>query len=210
MLLNILKSNTLFMNKIFKVLFLTMSSFCFSQNFNAGTIIGINTSQVSFDNLSGFNKIGIRTGTFVNREFGEFDGQLELLYINKGSRQSIDSDTYSEGYRLHLNYIEIPLSLKKNLYKNIDFEIGGSISYLLNWVEKYDGVENYGIDVNNVEYSAHIGVECPIRNNLYLNTRLSNSILPIRSHSSDQMYKWYHGQYNTSISFVLYYYFIKK
>ena len=55
------------MNKIFKVLVVTISSFCFSQYFNAGTIIGINTSQVSFDNLSGFNKIGIRTGAFVNK-----------------------------------------------------------------------------------------------------------------------------------------------
>jgi hypothetical protein len=198
------------MNKIFTFLFLTISSFCFSQNFNAGTIIGINTSQVSFDNLSGFNKIGMRIGAFVNKQFGEFDGQLELLYINKGSRQGINSETYSEGYRLHLNYIEIPLSVKKDLYKNIDFEIGGSISYLLNWLEKYDGIENYGFDMNKLEYSIHIGIEYPIQNNLYLNTRLSNSILPIRSHSSDQIYKWYHGQYNTSISFVLYYYFIKK
>ena len=47
--------------------------FTFGQNFNAGGIIGINTSQVSGDNLSGFNKVGIRTGGFVNLEFDMFE-----------------------------------------------------------------------------------------------------------------------------------------
>ena len=198
------------MNKILILFLFIVSSFCFGQNFSSGIVLGINTSQVSFDNLSGFNKIGIRSGAFVNRNFNKFQGQIELLYINKGSREHINSDTYSEGYKLQLNYIEIPISFKKRIYRNIDGELGLGVGYLLNWTEKYDGYDNYGIEMEKLEYSIHIGFEYKIRQNLYLNSRLSNSIMPVRSHATDNIHKWYHGQYNTSISFVLHYYFFKK
>lgn len=200
------------MNKISILFVFIISSFCFGQNFNAGTILGINTSQVSFDNLSGFNKIGIRGGAFINKQFHSFEGQIELLYINKGSREKIDQEMYSEGYRLYINYLEIPISFKKEIYKKTKLESGMGISFLLDWTEKYDGFDfpNYGFEMKKIEYSAHIGLEYEIRKNIYFNIRLSNSILPIRSHSLDPIYKWYHGQYNTSISFVVYYYFLKK
>jgi len=146
------------MNKILGF-FLFLSGCCISQNFNAGPIIGINTSQVSFDNLAGFNKIGLRMGAFVNRNFNKFDGQIELQYINKGSREKIHNNTYHQGYRFQLTYIEIPISIKKTIYKNMDTELGGSIGYLLNWREEYDGIENYGVQMNKIEYSLHIGFE---------------------------------------------------
>ena len=62
-------------------IFIFFHLFTFGQNFNAGGIIGINTSQVSGDNLSGFNKLGVRIGGFVNREFNAFTAQIELQYI---------------------------------------------------------------------------------------------------------------------------------
>ena len=66
------------------------------------------------------------------------------------------------------------------------------------------------LDLNKIEYSVHIGLEYKINTNLYFNTRLSNSISPIRPHSVSQIHRWNKGQYNTSISFVIYYYFFKK
>ena len=58
------------MNRII-ILFLCLNGFCLGQNFQAGTIIGINTSQVSGDNLAGFNKLGARLGAFVNKKIVE-------------------------------------------------------------------------------------------------------------------------------------------
>ena len=107
-------------------------------------------------------------------------------------------------------YVEIPFSVKKNLYNNIDAELGGSVGYLLNWIEQYDGLDDYGIKVNKIEYSTHIGLEYQINEYLHFNIRLSNSIRPIRPHTANHTYRWHKGQYNTSISFVIYYYFIKK
>jgi len=203
------------MNKILILFFSIIHTFCFSQNFNAGSIIGINTSQVSGDNLGGFNKLGFRIGGFVHRSFDRIDAQIELQYINKGSRELIEKNTYNEGYKFQANYLEIPVSIKKNIYTNTNVELGGSIGHLLNWSEQYDGLDNYGIDVKKIEYSIHIGIEYQINTNFYFNTRLSNSILPIRPHSTNpssltQIYRWNKGQYNTSISFVMCYYFFKK
>ena len=55
--------------------------FCISQDFNAGIIGGFSTSQVSGDELSGFNKIGPRIGCFVNKKINWYYLQLELQYI---------------------------------------------------------------------------------------------------------------------------------
>jgi len=196
------------MNKII-ILFFLFSGFCFSQNFNAGIIYGINTSQVSGDNLSGFNKIGVRLGGFVNRDFGSFITQLELQYINKGSRQYISNNSFEEGYRFTLNYVEIPCLIKKELSGKHLIEAGISIAHILNWSEKINGYLEPGIDINKLDYNLHIGLDYKIINNLYLNTRLSNSFIPIRKHGSGQTYKWNKGQYNTSLSFILLY-LIKK
>lgn len=198
------------MNRGLIFFFFTFTTFSFSQNFDAGLIVGINTSQVSGDNLSGFNKLGVKMGGFVNRKFNSFTAQLELQYINKGSREVTNDDTHQEQYKFQLNYIQIPCMIKTSIYKNIDVEVGASIAYLLNWTEKINGYESLGIDVNKLEYNTHIGVDYKINRTLSINTRLSNSITPIRPHASGKTYRWNKGQYNTCLSFVLCYYFNKK
>ena len=43
-----------------------LSSYCYGQNFKAGLIAGVSTSQVSGDQLGGFNKLGLKLGGSVN------------------------------------------------------------------------------------------------------------------------------------------------
>tara|TARA_B100000579_G_C22722762_1_gene800255 strand:- start:422 stop:1027 length:606 start_codon:yes stop_codon:yes gene_type:complete len=201
------------MNRILYFLLFAFPILAISQNINAGSIIGLNTSQVSGDNLSGFNKFGIRCGGFVNRKFNDFHIQIELQYINKGSRETIKKDMYNEGYRFQVNYIEMPLLINKMIYRNTSIETGLIIGYLLKWSETYDNLDSSGIDVQKTEYSFLIGCTQKIANKLYLNSRFSSSIIPIRDHFSRQTIGLNKGQYNTSISFALYYYFgsiIKK
>ena len=201
--------NTSLMNKII-ILFLLLAGTCLSQNFRAGAIIGMNTSQVSGDNLAGFNKLGIRAGGFINKEFDFFTAQIEFQYINKGSKEIVENDTYQEGYRFSLNYIEIPIGIKTPIYNKTWLELGCSFGYLLRWNEEINGYEELGISVNELDYSLHVGLDYKLREKLYLNTRLSNSIIPIRKHASGQVYKWNRGQYNTCLSFILYYYLGNK
>ena len=207
------------MNKSSIILLFLVYSFAYSQNFSAGPIIGINTSQVSNDNLGGFNKIGLRLGGFVHKAFENFDFQMELQYINKGSRENIGQNTYSEGYRLNVNYIEMPLLIQKsNSYiYDIDIELGLIFGYLLKWTETIDGIDEAGDNINNywvesirsIEYSFLIGFKKQITQQLYLNTRLSNSLFPIRGHFSSFGPDG-NPQYNTCISFSLYYFLNKR
>ena len=85
-------------------------------------------------------------------------------------------------------------------------EIGCAVGYLLNWEEEINGYPEGGIEVNNLDYNIHVGFDYKLTKKLYLNTRLSNSITPIRKHASEQTYRWNKGQYNTNLSFILYYY----
>ena len=58
----------------------------------AGLIAGISTSQVSGDQLGGFNKLGIKFGASVNHFINSASrGQLALYYIDKGSND-VNSD----------------------------------------------------------------------------------------------------------------------
>ena len=193
------------MKRLLLLLYFIFINYSFGQNFKSGLTMGLNTSQVSGDNLSGFNKIGLRSGGFISIKTASFITQLELQYINKGSRELINQDTFSEGYKFQLKYAEMPISLKKKASNNILCEFGVSIGYLLDSSETINGHEETSLNVNKLEYSFHVGFDYFISKNLAINTRVSNSLGPIRPHSSGQTYRWNRGQYNTSISFVLYY-----
>ena len=136
---------------------------------------------------------------------------MEIQYINKGSRENIGQNTYSEGYRFNTNYIEMPLLIQKsNSYiYDIDIELGLIFGYLLNWTETIDGIDESGDDINSIEYSFLIGFTKQIYQQLYLNTRLSNSLFPIRGTLSKLDLRG-NPQYNTCISFSLYYFLNKR
>ena len=194
------------------MILIIISNATLSQTFDLGLVGGINTSQVSGDGLGGYNKLGLRIGGFIKKELDHFNAQIELLYINKGSRSNalINNDySYIDNYILKLNYVEIPIIIEKKIYKYIYAQSGLSIGRLIYMSELNNNYEINGISANNTEYSMHIGINSRLENNMYLNIRFSNSVFPIRAHSSGQTYKWNRGQYNTSLSISLNY-IIKK
>ena len=97
------------MKKIFfLIIFISSINYSsFSQEFNAGISAGISTSQISGDNLAGFNKAGIILGGFVNRKINNLlMVQMEMIYIQKGS--SNPNQNVNNLADIHLDYIEIP------------------------------------------------------------------------------------------------------
>ena len=73
-------------NKLLLYLFTFCSIFSFSQNFKGGVIAGIATSQVSGDNLGGFNKAGIYLGIFSEFPISHISNiKMEMSFIQKGS-----------------------------------------------------------------------------------------------------------------------------
>ncbi|MEO6902004.1 MAG: porin family protein [Bacteroidia bacterium] len=200
------------MKKQFLFLFLlTITSVSIAQNrFLLGVKAGLSASQVSGDNLAGFNKAGLIGGLTLNTKFNnQWGAQLEMLYIQKGSKAiNKPSDPNYEYYLLQLDYIEVPLLLQYHQKKFI-FEAGPGFGYLVREKE-YNAFDDItGIrPFNKSELAINLGVSYLLFNKFEIGWRYTNSISSIRNHVSGAKV-WYNpGQQNTVMAFTLTYKFI--
>ena len=189
-------------------LFLTfLSLFSFSQNFKGGVIAGSATSQVSGDALGGLHKAGLYLGVFTQLPISPISNiKMEMNYIQKGSNNPKISENLVPD--ISTSYIEVPISV--NYYQNeiMCFEIGLQTAFLLNFSDNdlYGPIPNdQSIPFNKVDLGAFIGMNYHLTDNILLNSRISNSILPIRPHASGAIYQLNRGQYNSVLSFTIHY-----
>ena len=189
-------------------LFLTfLSLFSFSQNFKGGVIAGIATSQVSGDALGGLHKAGLYLGVFTQLPISPISNiKMEMNYIQKGSNNPKISENLVPD--ISTSYIEVPISV--NYYQNeiMCFEIGLQTAFLLNFSDNdlYGPIPNdQSIPFNKVDLGAFIGMNYHLTDNILLNSRISNSILPVRPHASGAIYQLNRGQYNSVLSFTIHY-----
>jgi len=194
-------------------LFLLFCSITFSsvaQNFRAGLIAGLSTTQVAGDQLSGFNKAGVMGGGFVNREFSEQTSlQMEIYFIQKGSRKPLQSEADNQFYVMRLSYVEIPLLLQWKAGPKLIFEAGPSIAVLIFSEEEreYGAYEPFP-PFEKTDLSGQFGISYPLSEKLNVNSRFSQSIIPIRPFVQSSLNDFFNeGQYNTVISFDLQYRF---
>ena len=175
-----------------------------AQEFNAGILTGLSTSQVSGDNLGGFNKAGLILGGFVNRDINSLLSlQIEMMFVQKGSSNPKPENLLGE---IHLDYIEIPIILTIKNSEKINFDLGLHISALIDgYYQDIYGIMENQIDFNDFEFGGLCGVSYKLSDKITLNTRLSNSIIPIADHASGQVYRFNKGKYNTGLNFVIKY-----
>ena len=176
-----------------------------AQNFGGGLIAGVSTSQVAGDMLGGFNKIGLLAGAYTNLKIKEnLKLQLEIIYIEKGSRNpNIHKINIAE---ITLSYVEVPISINLQQKENLGVEVGILPAFLINAKMNNDFSE-IEIDPTFTKYDfgVYAGINYHITDNIILNTRISNSIIPIRPHVSGATNGWNKGQYNTVLSFAIHY-----
>ena len=103
-----------------------------AQSFAGGALLGFNASQVSGDNLGGYDKAGISGGFFVSKPINEkSELEMRITYSAKGSR---DVPNFEKGkytaYYLKLNYVEVPL-LYRYKFKMVWLMAGLSGGYLI-------------------------------------------------------------------------------
>ena len=193
------------MKRIFFLIILFIFQFKSSaQEFNAGFLSGLSTTQVSGDNLAGYNKAGLIIGGFVNRDISpSLALQIEMMYIQKGSSNPKVENLIAE---INLEYIEIPLILVLKSSEKINFDFGIHISALIDGYYKdiYGILENQ-IEFNNYEFGGIGGIAYKLNEKISLCTRLSNSIIPIANHASGQTYRLNKGKYNTGLNFIIRY-----
>jgi len=185
--------------------FLTLS--IQAQNFGGGIIAGISTSQVSGDQLGGFNKAGFLVGAFTNKSISPLLSiQMEMTFIQKGSNNpKMNENSISD---INLSYVEIPLLLKYQQSNTIAIEGGIETAFLISSSDndiygKISATNTRGF--NTTDIGVFIGLDYSISPRLILNSRISNSIIPIRAHASGATYKLNKGQYNSVLSFALHY-----
>ena len=95
----------------------------------------------------------------------------------------------------------------KNLNKKIEIEIGNEINVLVFQKEEIDYYVDNSREVNKLEYCFLFGLNYKINKKYSANIRATNSIIPIRKHSSGETYRFNRGQYNTTISINILYNF---
>lgn len=187
--------------------FFLFSNLTSAQNFKGGIIGGISTSQVSGDNLGGYHKAGLCIGVFTQLPISSISNlKMEMEYIQKGSRnQKMNQNGIPD---ISTSYLEIPISL--NYHQNEQLTIEGGIQTALLLTSKDNdiyGSVNSDINdpFNKTDISAFIGMYYHLTKSLSLNTRLGNSIFPIRGYDGEKIFIFYRGQYNTVLSFTLHY-----
>jgi len=180
----------------------------YGQRFHGGPMTGLVVSQVDGDNLGGYNKPGIRAGGWVNTHISKLTTlQLELQYIQKGSKiseQELKSGNY---YHTQLNYLQISFLGKYELMPKVYGEAGLAGGYLFEALEDLDGAGFIEPQRSFDEYelSLLIGLNYQFNEKFTGNIRLNYSALPIRDHPGGQVYFIDRGQYNNALSFSLYY-----
>ena len=183
-----------------------------AQSFGGGIIAGASTSQVAGDLLGGFNKIGILAGAYTSLKVKEIlNFQFEISYITKGSRNPNIYESNHPNYEkieITLSYIEMPLTINLQQKENLGVEFG--IVPAFNISATLNSADAKNISVPNPQYKKYdlgvcAGINYHITDNIILNTRISNSIIPIRPHTSGATNGWNRGQYNTVLSFAIHY-----
>ena len=183
-----------------------------AQSFGGGIIAGASTSQVAGDLLGGFNKIGILAGAYTSLKVKEIlNFQFEISYITKGSRNPNIYESNHPNYEkieITLSYIEMPLTINLQQKENLGVEFG--IVPAFNISATLNSADAKNISVPNPQYKKYdlgvcAGINYHITDNIILNTRISNSIIPICPHTSGATNGWNRGQYNTVLSFAIHY-----
>tara|TARA_B100000683_G_scaffold257153_1_gene278377 strand:- start:1511 stop:2104 length:594 start_codon:yes stop_codon:yes gene_type:complete len=192
-----------------KSIFTSLCILCFAitsaQNFDAGLIGGFCTSQVSGDNLSGYNKLGSRFGAYINYPINKkMSYQLEMQFLQKGSKKPYTENS-PETYLFELNYIELPATLNYQVKKGISIESGLGTAFLVDYKEQ-DEITDINTDKpNTLALDFLLGVQYDIKKNLKLNIRYANSISRIRKHASEEESGLNSGQFSSLVSFALMY-----
>jgi len=203
------------MKKKFAILlfcgFLTLS--IQAQNFGGGIILGLSTSQVGGDDLAGFKKAGLLVGFFANKKILEsLSFQMEMTFIQKGSNNPDMNDFEHKNYNfpdISSSYIEVPLLLQYHQNNKLIIEGGMQLAYLIDgyYNDSYGRLEN-GNSFIQYDFGLLLGIDYKYSEKISLNTRLSNSIIPIgvedheviNSYNSSKK-----GRYNTVLSFSIHY-----
>ena len=193
--------------------FLAITLSAQGQRFTGELTGGMAGTQVSGDQLSGFDKGGIMAGAGVRMKLGKkSDLGFRILYFQKGSRKPSDLENGDPSYYLlRLNYLEVPILYRNKFYKKFFVEAGPSIGFLVGSSEQdQDGELQYRTEFNDIDFSAAVGLGYSFSPKTEFTFGYYQSLIPVRPHSGNAEYRLNQGQYNSSITFTFTYNLIPR
>ena len=201
--------NSTFLKTVLTVVFLfILASFSQAQRFNAGVLAGGDASQVDGDTYDGYHKFGYFGGGFASLRISPHSSfQMELEYIQKGSRRVDTTTSGGTQYLLRLHYIEVPFLYQYTFKKRFYFEAGPAADVTIGSLELRDGIEETGaVPLRPVTLTGIFGFGACITNHLRINLRSNYSLISIRSKNNYGGYRrilFETGQYNNVLSLSL-------
>jgi hypothetical protein len=189
------------------IILLFTGKFANGQAFTGGITGGISVNQIDGDEYKGYNMLGATGGAYVQtNKAGKWQIQGEIKYFLKGAEQKPTPDN-PNFYKVHLNYVQIPVLVNYYLNERIFPEAGIAAGYLFWAREDRDGNGFHTPDkaFSPIDLSFEGGMNFQITKVIRANIRLSYSIIPIRQNPGGQVFRFDLGQYNSSLSFNLYY-----
>lgn len=171
-----------------------------AQEFRGGIIAGIAGTQVLGDGYSGPNKPGICVGPYVNLSLtNKSSVQMQLEFMQKGSRENPDSTNNFSSYLLRLSYVQVPIMYQYRHSDKLGFEVGGSYGVLVgSYEEGYaaNGQFYTGSAFEDRDVSFHAAMHYYINEKLKAEFEFSHSLLYIRPEPSRPTWFFNQGEFN--------------
>lgn len=175
---------------LFLLICLVLAKSIYSQAFYGGLALGGVTSQVEGDKRAGWNKFGFTAGGFVGLHLNNtFNAQMELKYIQKGSKSNVDNFVEGDPFKIQLGYAEVPILFTANLsvikinghpMKWLSFELGASLDVLLHQQVYYQGAAENGLNYfKQAGCSSLIGIKFSFLEHWHIAFRSVNSIISV-------------------------------
>lgn len=190
--------------------FFLLTSFCVSgQKFEGGLQLGLVGSQVAGDTYSGYNKAGINAGGWVNFSVApKSKFQMELVYIQKGSRENPNYEKNKmDAYLMQLGYAALPVLYRHQYSDFLSFEAGLSLNVLIHQRETFNGYETIDSPFSATNVCLLAGLSAKVNERLRINIRTDNSLNSIRRNrvTGDVWRLRGHGQFSDALVITAYY-----
>jgi len=195
----------------FLFVFLLISQLCLAQRaFDAAIVGGLTASQLGGDSLSGYDKLGFTGGLKLSYGLNEkFDLCLDLLYSQRGSRESIGFNTSGRNATT-LNYIELPVYLQindwyieKEDYNKVGAFAGLSYAYLILISSSNDILSDQTDEFKLSDISGRIGVYYSFSKSLTFRAYYTDSFVNVlesdslfRTNALDSFFWTFRLEYN--------------
>jgi hypothetical protein len=199
---------------IFLLTTLCLPFVMYGQRFGGGVYVGLISSHILEQGVpSSYNKVGFFGGAFTDYRFTPKSTlQLEISFIQKGTRQLPKISNNLADIGVNLNYLEIPVLYRWWGIKNMSVEIGPQIAVLLGYKEwdQFGDFPNLNYNAfERVDFGAAVGLSYYLlKSRLEINARYAISAIPIRVKRIEAAAIWpVARQYNSLFAFSVRWWF---